>query len=113
MLKLNGRAEHVGIAFKHNGVLRHIVECKISKTDKTFYSRFCFACDDVMMLDLVNEQPKKLFIKIKSYNQEDINEILSIASEYKGDTPLCIFIEDTKKKMMASKNHWIWTALAL
>lgn len=62
-------------------------------------------CETVTSIDNVVSQ--KLFIKIKTYSEEQINLIKKIAKESKGNVPICIYVEDTKKKLMASNKYWI------
>ena len=62
-------------------------------------------CETVTSIDNVVSQ--KLFIKIKTYSEEQINLIKKIAKESKGNVPICIYVEDTKKKLMASNKYWV------
>lgn len=63
-------------------------------------------CEKVFPLDEapVNEH---LFIRIETYDSDKIEKIKSAAEKMHGNTPLCIYINDTKKKLMASNKFWI------
>ena len=62
-------------------------------------------CDKVMLLDLIGESYEKLFVRIKTRDDEKMNKIVAICSEAKGDIGVIIYIEDKKKKMAASQKY--------
>lgn len=60
----------------------------------------------------INEnKPKKkrtgLFLKFKSANDERIDKVLKITSNYKGDLPLYFYFEDTKKYQLRNKSDFV------
>lgn len=64
-------------------------------------------CERVFMLDSINAEDKKLFIRLPTYDAEKISLIKQIAAASRGNIPTCIYLEDTKKRMSASKEFWI------
>lgn len=62
-------------------------------------------CETVTSIDNVVSQ--KLFVRIKTYSEEQMNLIKKIAEESKGNVPICIYVEDAKKQLMASNKYWI------
>lgn len=64
-------------------------------------------CEKVMLLDLIEpESSKKLFIRL-SEDREKIQRVLEIAGKTKGDIPLCLYFEDTKRQLKAPRENWI------
>jgi DNA polymerase-3 subunit alpha len=63
-------------------------------------------CDAIRKLSKTTNQ--KLFLKIAREHPKDIEERLSpLLRQYKGNTPVCLFIEDTGRRFMADKGLWI------
>lgn len=63
-------------------------------------------CERVFKIDDAPTD-KKLFIRIDNYDEEKIEKIKAFAMNMHGNIPLCIYINDSKKRMMASNKYWI------
>ena len=50
---------------------------------------------------------EKLFIRIETYDAGKIEKIKNAALKMHGNIPLCIYINDVKKRMMASNKYWV------
>jgi DNA polymerase-3 subunit alpha len=63
-------------------------------------------CDSIRKLSKNSNQ--KLYLKIAREHMQDIEERLSpLLRQYKGDTPVCLYIEETGRRFMADKGLWI------
>jgi len=56
---------------------------------------------------------KKLYIKFELGKDYLLERIKSVLGAHKGDTPVCIFIEETAQKAIASKELWVSESDAL
>lgn len=67
-------------------------------------------CEKVYSLDAAEDEQKpgqKLFIRLAEADRQKLDLIKIIASEERGDIPVCIYIESEKRRMMAAKQYWI------
>lgn len=52
------------------------------------------------------QSPKRLYIKLKSRTDENLELVSEMLSPFQGDMPVCLFFEDTKKMAMAPRRLW-------
>ena len=50
---------------------------------------------------------RTLYIRMGTYDDSVLKMAVRVLEEHKGETPVCFYISDTKKKMYAPKNCWI------
>jgi len=69
-------------------------------------------CDSIRQLTKSNN--KKMYLKISKGNTIDIDgQLAPLLKKYKGETPVCLFIEATGQKFMADRGLWINADLEL
>lgn len=61
---------------------------------------------DIMPLVSEDTKNKTLYIKLKN-NQADVNYVQGVLKRNCGVTPVCLYFEDTKQKLMANKSMWV------
>lgn len=53
------------------------------------------------------EKPKKIYLRLKNRNNDIMNKIKEILRRKRGKTPVYLYIESEKRKLLANKDLWI------
>ncbi len=65
-------------------------------------------CNSVDILDdLPDPSQKKLFIRVEEWDDTTLDKVRTVLLQYKGNEPVEIFINKTKKRMAVHKNMWV------
>lgn len=59
------------------------------------------------ILPLKKESDTKLYLRVQNYDKNNIRNIKDVLSQYPGDSPVYIYIEKMKKKIIAEREYWI------
>jgi DNA polymerase-3 subunit alpha len=59
--------------------------------------------DEAMMKKV---EPKRLYIKLSTKNDENLELVKENLAPYQGDMQVCLFFEDTKKMALAPRRLW-------
>lgn len=64
--------------------------------------------DSVEVLELdAEEEPKSIWLKLAADGTASFEQITAILAKYKGDIPVYIYQEETKRKMKADRQFWV------
>ena len=82
-----------------------LIEGKLSISEDE--GRKSIIADKITPIEDLSNSNKKLYLKIKNHDSNLIREISNIASKYKGNVPIYIYIEENKKLIMGNEEIWV------
>lgn len=64
-------------------------------------------CDKVEYLEDIKPPEETLYIRVPEGTKEEILEVAKILKKYSGASPVCFFVNSTKKTILAPKTMWV------